>query len=241
MRPDFTLANYLRLLTSPVYRGVLIRSLEIASVSTVIGLLLAYPVGYTIGFVVPRQRQALLLLLVILPFWTSYIVRTYGWIGFLQKDGFLDSVLSLLLPGRVELGLLYTRVAVIIGFVHVYLPLLILPIYASTQTLDPRLLEASADLGAPPWRTFLRVTLPLTLPGIVAGTTLFFIAVFGSFVTPQLLGGASDLMIGNLIADQFGEAFNWPFGAAMAIVITLVVSIGLFVFFRFARVEQLYG
>ncbi len=241
MRADFTTANYVRLVTSPVYRRVLIRSLEIAATSTAIGLLLAYPVGYTIGFLVPRRRQTLLLLLVIVPFWTSYIVRTYGWIGFLQTGGFLDSIATLLLGRNVELGLLYTRAAVIIGFVHVYLPLLILPIYASTRTVDPRLLEASSDLGAPPWRTFIRVTLPLTVPGVVAGTTLFFIAVFGSFVTPQLLGGSSDVMIGNLIADQFGEAFNWPFGAALAIVITLVVLLGLLVFFRFARLEQLYG
>jgi len=241
MRADFTTANYVRLITSPVYRRVLIRSLEIAATSTAIGLLLAYPVGYTIGFLVPRRRQTLLLLLVIVPFWTSYIVRTYGWIGFLQTGGFLDSIATLLLGRNVELGLLYTRVAVIIGFVHVYLPLLILPIYASTRAIDPHLLEASSDLGAPPWRTFIRVTLPLTMPGVVAGTTLFFIAVFGSFVTPQLLGGSSDVMIGNLIADQFGEAFNWPFGAALAIVITLVVLLGLLVFFRFARLEQLYG
>nr|WP_286207457.1 ABC transporter permease [Thermomicrobium sp. CFH 73360] len=178
---------------------------------------------------------------VIVPFWTSYIVRTYGWIGFLQKGGFLDSVASLLVPGQVELGLLYTRAAVIVGFVHVHLPLMILPIYAACRSLDRRLLEASSDLEARPWRTFWRVTLPLTLPGLVAGAALFFVAVFGSFVTPQLLGGTGDLMIGNLIADQFGEAFNWPFGAALAVVITAVVLLALVLLFRLVDLERFYG
>ncbi|WP_448575645.1 ABC transporter permease [Thermomicrobium sp.] len=237
MRAEGTLEQYRRLISSPIYRRVFFRSLEIAATSTAIALLLAYPVGYTLGRLVPRRYQPAGLLLVLVPFWTSYIVRTYGWIGFLQNGGFLDSVLSLLLPGRVQLDLLYTRAAVLIGFIHVYMPLVILPIFAVTRSLDTRLLEASADLGAPPWRTFWRVTLPLTLPGIVAGGSLFFIAVFGSFVTPQLLGGTGDLMIGNLIADQFGEAFNWPFGAALAIVITLVVLLGLVMLFRFARLE----
>ncbi len=241
IRPDFSWANYERIIVSPIYRRVFLRSLEIAGLSTLIALVLAYPVGYTLGAVVPRQRQPLLLLLIIIPFWTSYIVRTYGWIGFLQTGGFLDSLVSWVIPGRIEFGLLYTRAAVIIGFVHVFLPLMILPIYAATRSLDPRLLEASADLGAPPWRTFWRITLPLTLPGVLAGTTLFFIAVFGSFVTPQLLGGTGDLMVGNLIADQFGEAFNWPFGAALAVTITAVVVLGLLIFFRFANVERLYG
>lgn len=241
LRADFTLEQYRRIVVSPVYRRVFVRSIEIASLSTSIAVILAYPFGYTLGRLIPRPRQPLFLLLVLVPFWTSYIVRTYGWIGFLQNGGFLDSILSLLVPGRVQLDLLYSRIAVIMGFVHVYLPLVVLPIFAVTRSLDSRLLEASADLGAPPWRTFWRVTLPLTLPGIVAGGSLFFIAVFGSFVTPQLLGGTGDLMIGNLIADQFGEAFNWPFGAALAIVITLVVSLGLLIFFRFARIEGIDG
>jgi|UniRef100_A0A7C1JWY0 spermidine/putrescine transport system permease protein len=241
IRPDLTLANYTRIVSSPVYRRVFLRSLEIASVSTLAALLIAYPIGYTLGTLVPRRRQPLFLLFVLVPFWTSYIVRTYGWIGFLQKGGFLDSLVSLLVPGQVELGLLYTRAAVIVGFVHVYLPLIILPIYAACRSLDRRLLEASSDLGARPWRTFWRVTLPLTLPGLVAGAALFFVAVFGSFVTPQLLGGTGDLMIGNLIADQFGEAFNWPFGAALAIVITAVVLLALVLLFRLIDVERFYG
>jgi len=239
MRPDLSLENYRTLLTSPIYRNVFWRTFEIAAVSTVIALLLAYPMGYAIGALAPRRRQGILLLLVIVPFWTSYIVRTYGWIGILQENGFLQSLLGWL-PGAPP-ALLYTRSAVIVGFVHVFLPLMILPIYASARNLDRRLLEASDDLGAPPRRTFLRVTLPLTLPGVVAGVVLFFIPTFGAFVTPQLLGGTGDLMMGNVIATQFGEAFNWPLGAALSVTMTLVVVAVLAVLFRFADVEAIDG
>lgn len=241
MRPDLTLANYSRIVSSPIYRKVFLRTLEIALLCTSIALLIAYPMAYTIGALVPRQRQTLLLFLVIIPFWTSYIVRTYGWIGILQSGGFLDSILSLLPRFDGSLDVLYSRPAVVVGFVHVFLPLMILPIYASARNLDHRLIEASYDLGASPWRTFLRVTLPLTMPGIVAGATLFFIATFGSFVTPQLLGGTGDLMMGNVIADQFGEAFNWPFGAALSVVMVGIVVLALALLFRFTDLESIYG
>lgn len=241
MQPDFTLTNYARIVSSPIYRKIFLRTLEIALLCTGIALLIAYPMAYTVGTLVPRERQTLLLFLVIIPFWTSYIVRTYGWIGILQSGGFLNSVLSLI-PG-VEGGIdvLYSRPAVVIGFVHVFLPLMILPIYASARNLDYRLIEASYDLGASPWRTFVRVALPLTMPGVVAGATLFFLATFGAFVTPQLLGGTADLMIGNVITDQFGEAFNWPFGAALSVVMLLIVVLSLALLFRFADLESIYG
>ena len=239
MQRDFSLENYRTIVSSPIYLRVFWRTFQIAAVATVIALLLAYPMGYVIGVLVPRQRQGILLLLVIVPFWTSYIVRTYGWIGILQENGYMQSLLGWI-PGT-DLNVLYTRTAVIVGFVHVFLPLMILPIYASARNLDRRLIEASHDLGAPPRRTFLRVTLPLTLPGVVAGVLLFFIPTFGSFVTPQLLGGTGDLMMGNVIANQFGEAFNWPFGAALSVVMTLVVIVALAVLFRFADLEAIHG
>ena len=125
--------------------------------------------------------------------------------------------------------------------VHVFLPIMILPIYASARNLDKRYIEAAHDLGATPFRTFLRVVLPLTMPGVIAGIVLFFIPVFGSFVTPQFLGGTGDVMLGNVIANQFGEAFNWPFGAALSIVMTVIVIIAMTLFFRFADVEEIYG
>lgn len=239
MQQDFSLENYERALTNEIYRSVLWRTIQIAGISTIIGILLAYPMGYTIGAVAPRKHQVTLLLLVLVPFWTSYIVRTYAWIGILRTDGFLQNVIGWV-PGVTNVGLLYSRTAVIVGFVHVFLPLAILPIYASARNLDHRLLEASADLGAPPWKTFLRVTLPLTMPGILAGIVLFFIPAFGSFVTPQLLGGTGDIMMGNIIANQFGEAFNWPFGAALSVVMTLIVIIAIAIMFRFASLESIY-
>ena len=239
MQPDFSWANYERALTSPIYRNVFVRTLQIAGLSTVIALLFAYPVGYYIGAVASPKRQGLLLLMVLIPFWTSYIVRTYAWIGILQSNGFLDSALGWI-PG-LPTDLLYTRFAVIVGFVHVFLPIMILPIYASARNLDKRYIEAAHDLGATPLRTFVRVVLPLTMPGIVAGIVLFFIPVFGAFVTPQFLGGTSDFMMGNVISDQFGEAFNWPFGAALSILMTIIVIIAMTLFFRFADMEEIYG
>lgn len=239
MQQDFSWENYERALTSPIYRNIFVRTLSIAGISTVIALLLAYPVGYFIGAVASPKRQGILLLLVLIPFWTSYIIRTYAWIGILQSNGFLDSVLGWV-PG-LETNLLYSRTAVIIGFVHVYLPIMVLPIYASARNMDKRYIEAAHDLGATPLSTFLRVILPLTMPGVIAGIVLFFIPTFGSFVTPQFLGGTGDVMMGNIIDTQFGEAFNWPFGAALSVIMTLVVIIAMTLFFRYAKVEEIYG
>lgn len=239
MQTDWSLAAYERALTSPIYQKIFMRTLSIALLSTIVALLIAYPLGYFIGAVAAPKQQGTLILLVLIPFWTSYVIRTYAWIGILQQNGFLQEVFGWI-PG-LDGSLLYTRAAVIIGFVHVYLPIMILPIYASARNMDKRYIEAAQDLGASPLRTFLRVTLPLTSPGIIAGIVLFFIPVFGSFVTPQLLGGTGDIMMGQQIQNQFGEAFNWPFGAALSMVMTGVVLIAMILFFRFADVEEIYG
>jgi spermidine/putrescine transport system permease protein len=239
MQQDFTWANYERALTSPIYRNVFIRTVTMALISTGIALMLAYPIGYFIGAVANPKSQGILLLLVLIPFWTSYIIRTYAWIGILQSNGFLESAFGWI--PFMPTDLLYSRAAVIIGFVHVYLPIMILPIYASARNLDRRYVEAAHDLGAKPLSAFLRVVLPLTMPGVIAGIVLFFIPTFGSFVTPQLLGGTRDVMMGNIVDNQFGEAFNWPFGAAISIVMTLVVIMAMTLFFRFADVEEIYG
>ena len=239
MQTDWSLAAYERALTSPIYQKIFLRTLSIALVSTIVALLIAYPLGYFIGAIAEPRQQGTLILLILIPFWTSYVIRTYAWIGILQTNGFLEQVFGWI-PG-FDPNLLYTRSAVIIGFVHVYLPIMILPIYASARNLDKRYIEAAHDLGASPVRTFLRVTLPLTSPGVIAGIVLFFIPVFGSFVTPQLLGGTGDIMVGQQIQNQFGEAFNWPFGAALSMVMTGVVLIAIVLFFRFADVEEIYG
>lgn len=239
MQTDFSWAAYERALTSTIYQKIFVRTLTIALLSTIVALLIAYPLGYFIGAVAHSQQQGTLILLVLIPFWTSYVIRTYAWIGILQTNGFMQQVFGWV-PG-LDGSLLYTRAAVIIGFVHVYLPIMILPIYASARNMDKRYIEAAYDLGASPLRTFLRVTLPLTSPGVIAGIVLFFIPVFGSFVTPQLLGGTGDIMMGQQIQNQFGEAFNWPFGAALSMVMTAVVLIAMVLFFRFADVEEIYG
>lgn len=239
MQTDWSWDSYERALTSTIYQKIFLRTLSIALLSTVVALLIAYPLGYFIGAIAEPRQQGTLILLILIPFWTSYVIRTYAWIGILQSNGFLEQVFGWV-PG-FEGNLLYTRAAVIVGFVHVYLPIMILPIYASARNLDKRYIEAAHDLGASPVRTFFRVTLPLTSPGVVAGIVLFFIPVFGSFVTPQLLGGTGDIMMGQQIQNQFGEAFNWPFGAALSIVMTAVVLIAMILFFRFSDVEEIYG
>jgi spermidine/putrescine transport system permease protein len=215
----WTLSNYTNFLTSDTYLTVvwrtLVVTLQVTAVVTVVGYALAYSI---IRF---SKRTTLLLLLVILPFWTSYIIRMYAWINILQSDGVLDSTLSLV--GLPQVGLLYTQPAVMIGFTYVWLPLAVLPFYASLTNMDMDLIEASKDLGAGPIKTFFSVTLPMTFDGVVTGIILVFIPTFGSFITPRLLGGTNNIMIGMVIENQFKQAFNWPFGAAIGIIISVVV------------------
>lgn len=220
----WTLSNYTNFLTSDTYLTVVWRTLlisvQVTAIVTVIGYALAYSI---VRF---SRRTTLLLLLVILPFWTSYIIRMYAWINILQSDGALDSTLNMV--GLPALSLLYSEPAVLIGFTYVWLPLAVLPFYASLTNLDPDLIEASKDLGAGPVRTFASVTLPMTINGVVTGIVLVFIPTFGSFITPRLLGGTNNIMIGMVIENQFKSAFNWPFGAAIGMVISVVVVALLF-------------
>ena len=237
-QPEVGFGNYIRMFSDGYTVEILLRTLWVSFIVAVVTMVLAFPFAYAMTICKPVTR-AILFTIVLIPFWTSYIIRTYAWIGILQSNGFLDSAFDWV-PG-LPTDLLYTRTAVIIGFVHVFLPIMILPIYASARNLDKRYIEAAYDLGASPVSAFLRVTLPLTMPGVIAGIVLFFIPTFGSFVTPQFLGGTSDVMMGNIIDNQFGEAFNWPFGAALSIVMTLVVIVAMILFFRFADVEEIYG
>ncbi|AUV83343.1 ABC transporter permease [Salinigranum rubrum] len=215
----WTISNYTDFLGSQTYLTVVWRTLVITVQVTVLVTI----VGYTLAYSIVRfsRRATLLLLLVILPFWTSYIIRMYAWINILQSGGVLDSTLQLFsLP---PLGLLYTQPAVLIGFTYVWLPLAVLPFYASLTNLDADLIEAAKDLGAGPIKTFFTVTLPMTKNGVITGVILVFIPTFGSFITPRLLGGTNNIMIGMVIENQFKSAFNWPFGAAIGIVISVVV------------------
>ena len=215
----WTLSNYTSFLSSETYLSVVWKTLVISVQVTAIVVVIGYALAYSI--VRFSRRTTLLLLLVILPFWTSYIIRMYAWINILQSDGVLDSTLNML--GLPAVSLLYSEPAVLIGFTYVWLPLAVLPFYASLTNLDGDLIEASKDLGAGPIRTFTSVTLPMTINGVVTGVILVFIPTFGSFITPRLLGGTNNIMIGMVIENQFKSAFNWPFGAAIGMVISVVV------------------
>jgi spermidine/putrescine transport system permease protein len=221
-----TLANFERAL-EPVFVKVLVDSLVIAGITTALALLIGYPVAWAIASL-PRRWRVVALVLVVLPFWTNFLIRTYAWIVLLNSEGPINGALTGL--GIVErpLGLLYTDGAVVAGLLYAYLPLMILPLYASIERLDPELREAAANLGATPARTFLSVTLPLTLPGVLIGSIFVFVPSIGNFVVPELLGGGKTVMVGNLIRDQFLKARDWPFGSVLALAV-IVGLLGLLV------------
>ena len=229
---DFTLDNYVRL-ANPIYLQILLRSLWMAVTAMLISLLLGYPLAW---FIVrqPSRWRPLLLLLVIIPFWTNFLVRTYAIIVLLRTEGVINGLLQSWGVIEAPLDLLYNSGAVTLGLVYGYLPFMVLPIYASLEKLDPSLMEAAQDLGANAWRSFWRVMLPLTMPGVAAGSILVFIPAIGAFITPDLLGGAKVMMIGNLTEQQFLSARNWPFGAAVSIVLMLIVSAATVAYFRLA-------
>ncbi len=218
------LANY-RQTFDPLYMQIYWRSLWMAVVTTVLCLLISYPVAYYIAVVAAARHKNLLLALVVIPFWTSFLVRTYAWMLLLRTEGLINTVL--LHAGLIDapLSLLYNEMAVMIGLVYGELPFMILPLYASLEKLDLTLLEASGDLGAHHSSTFWRVTVPLTMPGIVAGIVLVFIPSIGQFVVSDLLGGAKSMLAGNLIQNQFAIARNKPFGSAVAFELTAVVLV----------------
>jgi spermidine/putrescine transport system permease protein len=220
---QITLVNYVEAITQPVYRDVLWRTTELTVMTTAIVI----AVGYTLAYSLVRfsRRTSLLLLLVILPFWTNYIIRMYAWINILQRGGVLDSILLITNVLEEPVGYLYSTEAVLVGFVYVWLPLAVLPFYASLSNMNEDLIEASKDLGAGPIKTFLKVTLPMTKGGLIAGTVLVAIPTFGSFITPRLLGGTNVTMIGVVIEQQFGSAFNWPFGSALGAIVTFLVVV----------------
>lgn len=220
---SFTLENFRRVF-DPLYAGVFLNSVRIAALTTAIAILIAYPAAYAISRA-PRSRQPILLFLAVLPFWSNYLIRTYAWIVLLNREGLFNGVLSQAGYAGEPLSLLYTEGAVITGLVYNYLPFVILAIYSSLSRLDPELSEASRDLGGGAIRTFLRVTLPLSLPGVAAGGVFIFVLSIGNFVTPALLGGGRFQMIGNLVYDQFLTANDWPFGAALGMILILAMII----------------
>jgi spermidine/putrescine transport system permease protein len=218
------LGNYARAF-QPLYLEVYWRSFWMALMTTALCALLGFPVAYTLALQVSSRWKSALLMLVVIPFWTSFLIRTYAWMVILRSEGVVNNILLSLHVIHEPLRLLYTPLAVMIGLVYGELPFMILPLYAVLQKLDPTLLEAAQDLGAPRWSTFRRVTLPLSAPGLMAGSVLVFIASVGAFITPDLLGGARTMMVGNLIQNQFAVARDQPFGSAVAFLLTLVVLV----------------
>ncbi|HXT19217.1 MAG TPA: ABC transporter permease, partial [Thermoanaerobaculia bacterium] len=228
------LANYARSL-EPIYLRIYWRSLWLAVATTVLCLLVSYPIAYWLALLAPRRWKGTLVALVVIPFWTSFLIRTYAWMLILRSEGLLNHALLALGVIHAPLPLLYNDLAVMIGLVYGELPFMILPLYASLEKLDLSLLEASRDLGASRLSTLLRVTLPLTAPGIAAGTLLVFIPSIGQFVVSDLLGGAKTVLVGNLIQNQFAVARNKPFGAAVALELTVLVLLLLRAYASYTR------
>ena len=216
------LSNFIRLFTDNLYIAAYLSSIRIAGIATIITLLIGYPMAYAIARAPDRWRNVLLML-VILPFFTSFLLRIYALTGFMRGNGVINQFLGLF--GIQPLVMMQTDFAVYVGLVYSYLPFMILPLYTILVKLDASLFEASADLGARPWQTFLSVTLPLSVPGIIAGSMLVFIPAVGEFVIPSLLGGPETLMIGRVLWDEFFSATNWPRAAAVAVAMLVVVVV----------------
>lgn len=230
--------NYLYLLDDSLYVAELWGSLKIAAISTLLTLLLGYPMAYGIARASKLWRMPLLMM-VILPFWTSFLIRVYAWIGILKENGLINNVL--MWAGLIDhpLVILHTNVAVYIGVVYSYLPFVVLPLYATLIRMDHSLLEAAADLGCRPWKQFLTITFPLSLPGVIAGAMLVFIPVMGEFVIPDLLGGPETLMIGKQMWTEFFGNKDWPMASSLAAVLLVVLIIPFVVMRHFEqRVEE---
>jgi putrescine transport system permease protein len=214
--------NYAFLFTDPLYIDAFLNSIKVAFVSTVFCLLIGYPMAYGIARARPATRN-ILLLLVILPFWTSLLLRVYAWIGLLKANGVINNILMWLGLIHEPLPMLYTPFAMYVGIVYSYLPFFILPLYANLEKMDWQLLEAAEDLGCRPWQAFYKITLPLSRNGILAGSMLVFIPAVGEFVIPALLGGPNALMIGRILWDEFFANRAWPVASAVAIILLILL------------------
>jgi len=225
--PAFTFENYLNL---PARGKAILNTLTLAPLATLLTAVAAFPVAYFLAVKVdPRWRLALLVL-VMAPFWTSQLLRYYAWILILGSKG-IPSWLAVI--GIPDLRIINTPWAVLIGAVYGFLPLMVPPIYVSLEKLDKRLLEASADLGATPWRSFIQVTLPMSLPGVATGSMLVFILLMGDYILPQFLGGGKVFFIGNALVDLFLQSRNWPFGAALSLSLCAIMFVAIFLYMRF--------
>lgn len=221
--------KYAFIFSDELYMSAYWSSLKIAAISTFLTLLIAYPLAYGMARA-PKEWQPTLMMFVILPFWTSFLIRVYAWIGILKNEGLLNAFLMHIGLISEPLTILNTTTAVYIGIVYSYLPFMVLPLYASLEKIDGRLLEAAQDLGSPPWKAFWQVTFPLSIPGIIAGCFLVFIPAVGEFVIPDLLGGSETLMIGKTLWSEFFNNRDWPVAAAVAVLLLLVLIVPIVAF-----------
>ncbi|HUI61732.1 MAG TPA: ABC transporter permease subunit [Steroidobacteraceae bacterium] len=232
-----SLANYSYLLTDEVYGFAYLYSLKTAFFSTLICLLIGYPMAYAISRA-SKTTQGILLLIIILPFWTSFLLRVYALEGIIRDNGLLSTVLIKLGLISHPLKIMRTSLAVYLGIIYSYLPFMVLPLFATLEKLDHTLLEAAADLGSPPWRAFVDITLPQSIPGVIAGSMLVFIPAVGEFVIPSLLGGPDNLMIGRVLWDEFFGNHDWPVASAVAIAFLLLLA-GPIAIYQYYHVKQL--
>ncbi|MCJ2164556.1 MULTISPECIES: spermidine/putrescine ABC transporter permease PotB [unclassified Pseudodesulfovibrio] len=233
IEPVFTLDNYVRLI-EPALGSMLLKSLGMATTATLLCLIIGYPFAYIVARADKRYAKPMLLL-VMIPFWTNTLIRTYALVAVLKADGIVNKVLLFLGIIDVPLKLMYSQTAVFIGLIYTLLPFMILPLYAAIEKLDQRLLEASRDLGASRWASFRKVTVPLTMPGIVSGCMLVFLPALGMFYIPDILGGARTMLLGNYIRDQFLISRDLPEGAAASIAMTLIMGLMLVLYFKSIR------
>ena len=230
------LGNYNYLFTDSLYISSYLYSLKVAAVSTICCLLIGYPMAYGIARS-PTTTRNIYLMLIILPFWTSFLLRVYAWIGLLKNNGVINNVLMWLGIIHEPITMMQTDFAVYIGIVYSYLPFMILPLYSNLEKHDRTLLEAAADLGSRPWKAFMRITLPLSMPGIVAGALLVFIPAVGEYVIPSLLGRTDQLMIGRVLSDEFFANRDWPVASAVATAMLILLVVPIMIFQRYQNRE----
>ena len=233
-----SLANYLQFFYNPSYWRALTNSLEVTAMVTVISVLLAYPFAWILAFIVPERWQRLALMLAVLPFWTSYVVRSYSWLLVLAEKGVINSTLVNIGILSEPIQLANTRAATVIGFVHFFVMLLTLTIFANLKQLSPNYRKAAADLGASPLQSFVHVILPLTLPGVMVGAFLTFVLAIGDYITPQILGGNNELLLPQLIMIQIGRRGDFASASALSIILMAVVSIAYFACARWLKIER---
>ena len=233
---EFTLENYQRFF-EPLYLNILIYTFVMAIIVTFMSFILGYPLAYTISKL-SKKWQRIGLMLVMIPFWINFLIRSYAWVIILRSQGVVNSLLMSFGIIDQPLALLYNDGAVFLGLVYAMLPFMVLPVYVSIEQLDQRLLEAASDLGATPLKAFFKVTLPLTAPGVAAGSILVFISTLGMFVVPDIMGGAKSSLIGNLIQNQFLGARNWPFGASLSILLAFLSMLLIYLYYKALGIKK---